>query len=95
MVETDAAGATRHQEQQTAGDRQVLHEHDLLLPLVIFAELGGGLAIVFGLLTRIAAGGLAVFSIDAAVQAASLSMRECAASSASRRVDSSRAMPSA
>ncbi|MGB1560594.1 MAG: DoxX family protein [Sinimarinibacterium flocculans] len=38
-----------------------------LLPLVIFAELGGGLAIVFGLLTRIAAGGLAVFSIASAV----------------------------
>ena len=38
-----------------------------LLPLVIFAELGGGLAIVFGLLTRLAAGGLAVFSIASAV----------------------------
>jgi putative oxidoreductase len=38
-----------------------------LLPLVIFAELGGGLAIVFGLLTRLAAGGLAVFSIVSAI----------------------------
>jgi putative oxidoreductase len=38
-----------------------------LLPLVIFAELGGGLAIVFGLLTRLAAGGLAVFSIASAI----------------------------
>lgn len=38
-----------------------------LLPLVIFAELGGGLAIVFGLLTRLAAFGLAVFSIVSAV----------------------------
>lgn len=38
-----------------------------LLPLVIFAELGGGLAIVFGLLTRLAAAGLAVFSIVSAI----------------------------
>lgn len=37
-----------------------------LLPLVIFAELGGGLAIVLGLLTRLAALGLAVFSIASA-----------------------------
>lgn len=37
-----------------------------LLPLVIVAELGGGLAIVFGLLTRLAAGGLAVFSVASA-----------------------------
>lgn len=34
-----------------------------LLPLVIFAELGGGLAILFGFQTRIAALGLAVFSV--------------------------------
>jgi putative oxidoreductase len=38
-----------------------------LLPLVIVAELGGGLAIVFGLLTRLAAGGLAVFSVASAI----------------------------
>lgn len=38
-----------------------------LLPLVIFAELGGGLAILFGLLTRWAALGLFVFSVLAAV----------------------------
>lgn len=38
-----------------------------LLPLVIFAELGGGLAIVLGFLTRLAALGLAVFSIVSAV----------------------------
>lgn len=38
-----------------------------LLPLVIFAELGGGLAIVFGFLTRLAALGLAVFSIVSAL----------------------------
>lgn len=34
-----------------------------LLPLVIFAELGGGLALAAGFLTRWAALGLAVFSI--------------------------------
>lgn len=38
-----------------------------LLPLVIFVELGGGLAIILGLLTRLAAFGLAVFSIVSAV----------------------------
>ena len=38
-----------------------------LLPLVIFAEIGGGLAILFGLLTRTAAIGLAVFSVFSAV----------------------------
>ncbi|HEX4913251.1 MAG TPA: DoxX family protein [Vicinamibacterales bacterium] len=37
-----------------------------LLPLVIFAELGGGLAIVLGLLTRLAAAGLAVFCVASA-----------------------------
>src|SRR5690242_18902773 len=37
-----------------------------LLPLVIFAELGGGLAILFGFLTRIAAVGLFVFTLLAA-----------------------------
>jgi putative oxidoreductase len=34
-----------------------------LLPLVIFAELGGGLAILCGLLTRWAAAGLFVFTL--------------------------------
>ena len=38
-----------------------------LLPLVILAELGGGLAIVFGLLTRVASAGLAIFTILAAL----------------------------
>jgi len=38
-----------------------------LLPLVIFAELGGGVAIALGFLTRLAALGLAVFSIASAV----------------------------
>lgn len=34
-----------------------------LLPLVIAAELGGGLAVAAGLFTRWAAGGLALFSV--------------------------------
>lgn len=38
-----------------------------LLPLVILAELGGGLAILLGFLTPVAALGLAVFSVIAAV----------------------------
>jgi len=38
-----------------------------ILPLVIFAELGGGLAIILGFLTRLAALGLAVFSIASAI----------------------------
>ena len=37
-----------------------------LLPLVLFAELGGGLAVAFGLLTRLAAAGLALFCVLAA-----------------------------
>lgn len=37
-----------------------------LLPLVIFAELGGGLAILCGLLTRWAAAGLFIYSLLAA-----------------------------
>lgn len=38
-----------------------------LLPLVIAVELGGGLAIVFGLFTRLAALGLAGFSVVSAM----------------------------
>lgn len=38
-----------------------------LLPMVIFAELGGGLALIAGLLTRTAAAGLSVFSVISAV----------------------------
>jgi putative oxidoreductase len=38
-----------------------------LLPLVIFAELGGGLAVLCGLLTRWAATGLFVYTLLAAV----------------------------
>lgn len=38
-----------------------------LLPLVILAELGGGIAILLGLLTRLAAIGLAVFCVLSAL----------------------------
>lgn len=38
-----------------------------LLPLVIILELGGGLAIILGLLTRLTALGLAIFSVASAV----------------------------
>lgn len=38
-----------------------------LLPLVIALELGGGIAVVVGLLTRLAALGLAVFSVASAL----------------------------
>ncbi len=38
-----------------------------LLPLVIAMEVGGGIAIVAGLLTRLAALGLAVFSVASAL----------------------------
>ncbi|AKU13331.1 DoxD family protein [Azoarcus sp. CIB] len=38
-----------------------------LLPLVIFAELGGGLGVLFGALTRFAAAGLAAFCILSAL----------------------------
>ena len=38
-----------------------------LLPLVIFAELGGGLAVLCGLLTRWAAAGLFVYTLLAAI----------------------------
>lgn len=39
----------------------------LLLPLVVFAEVGGGLALVLGFLTRWAALGLAIFSVASAL----------------------------
>ena len=50
----------------TAG---MLASHGLppgLLPLVIFAEVGGGLAVLFGFLTRWAAVGLCIFTLLAA-----------------------------
>lgn len=39
----------------------------LLLPLVIFAEVAGGLALALGFLTRLAAAGLALFTLLAAL----------------------------
>lgn len=39
----------------------------MLLPLVILAELGGGLALLAGFLTRLASVGLAVFTVIAAL----------------------------
>lgn len=51
----------------TQGYMEAMGVSGALLPLVIFAELGGGLAILLGLLTRYAALGLAVFSVASAV----------------------------
>lgn len=51
----------------TQGYMEAMGVSGALLPLVIFAELGGGLAILFGLLTRYAALGLAVFSVASAM----------------------------
>jgi len=51
----------------TQGYMEAMGVSSGLLPLVIFAEIGGGLAVLFGLLTRTAAIGLAVFSIVSAV----------------------------
>ena len=51
----------------TQGYMEAMGISGTLLPLVIFAELGGGLAILLGLLTRYAALGLAVFSVASAV----------------------------
>ena len=52
-----------------AGTQQYMEAHGVpgaLLPLVIFAELGGGLAVLSGTLTRTAAVGLAMFSLASA-----------------------------
>jgi putative oxidoreductase len=46
---------------------QAMHVPGALLPLVILVEVGGGLAIVLGLFTRIAALALAVFCVLTAV----------------------------
>ena len=50
----------------TQGYMEAMGVPGALLPLVILAEIGGGLAIAFGLLTRWAAIGLAVFSLASA-----------------------------
>jgi putative oxidoreductase len=47
----------------TIGYMQAMGVSASLLPLVIFAELGGGLAILFGFQARVAALGLSVFSL--------------------------------
>lgn len=47
----------------TAGYIESLGVPAGLLPLVIFVELGGGLALLFGLQARVAALGLGVFSV--------------------------------
>ncbi len=52
-----------------AGTQQYMEAMNVpgaLLPLVILVELGGGLAIVLGFMTRFAALGLAIFSIVSA-----------------------------
>lgn len=47
----------------TVGYMEAMGVSGQLLPLTIFAELGGGLAILLGFQTRLAALGLAVFSL--------------------------------
>ncbi|OGT60378.1 MAG: DoxX family protein [Gammaproteobacteria bacterium RIFCSPHIGHO2_12_FULL_63_22] len=50
----------------TQGYMEAMGVPGALLPLVILAEIGGGLAILFGLLTRTAAVSLAAFSLVSA-----------------------------
>ena len=50
----------------TQGYMEAMGVSGSLLPLVIFAELGGGIAIALGFLTRLAALGLAIFSVASA-----------------------------
>lgn len=51
----------------TQGYMEAMGVPGALLPLVILAELGGGIALLIGLLTRVAGLGLAVFSIVSAL----------------------------
>lgn len=51
----------------TAGYMQSMHVPAFLLPLVILLELGGGIAIIFGFLTRFTAISIGIFSIVAAL----------------------------
>lgn len=51
----------------TAGYMQAMHVPAFLLPLVILLELGGGVAIILGFLTRFTAISIGVFSILAAL----------------------------
>lgn len=50
----------------TQGYMQAMGVPGALLPLVIALEVGGGLALIFGFQTRLAALGLAIFSVIAA-----------------------------
>lgn len=52
---------------ETAGYMSSMHVSPYFLPLVILLELGGGIAIVFGFLTRFSAISMAFFSIIAAM----------------------------
>lgn len=56
-----------HGYEATAGYMEAMHVPSLLLPLVILLELGGGLAIAFGFLTRFTAVSIGIFSIVAAL----------------------------
>ncbi|WP_250461642.1 DoxX family protein [Microbulbifer litoralis] len=49
--------------ESTQGYMESMGVPGMLLPLVILVELGGGLAVLFGFLTRWAALGLALFSL--------------------------------
>lgn len=51
----------------TAEYMQSMHVPTFLLPLVILLELGGGIAIIFGFLTRFTAISIGIFSILAAL----------------------------
>ncbi len=51
----------------TQGYMEAMGVPGALLPLVILAELGGGIALLIGLLTRVAGLGLAVFSVASAI----------------------------
>ncbi|MDX5334059.1 MAG: DoxX family protein [Gammaproteobacteria bacterium] len=51
----------------TQGYMEAMGVPGALLPLVILAEVGGGLALIAGFLTRYAAWGLALFSVVSAV----------------------------
>lgn len=53
--------------QETAGYMEGMHVSAYLLPLVILLELGGGIAIALGFLTRFTAIAMAIFSIIAAL----------------------------
>ncbi len=51
----------------TQGYMEAMGVPGILLPLVIAAEIGGGVAVIVGWHTRVMAAGLALFSVTAAV----------------------------